>query len=122
MRDHSPNLRLAKAGLVIRWLTASPNAAVGRAGLTSRNAVAFSDIGSPRNRPCALVAAAGPWVHPTSIPSARDALDLLPHQTLDQRRQVVVEPVLQHWAQHLLHQVLERLGVRHQNRVGERVE
>src|SRR3954468_24552123 len=29
MRDQSPNRRLAKAGLVIRWLTARPNAMYG---------------------------------------------------------------------------------------------
>ena len=39
MRDQSPNRRLAKAGLVIRWLTARPNAMYGS---FARNTLSFS--------------------------------------------------------------------------------
>src|SRR4051812_309717 len=39
MRDQSPNRRLAKAGLVIRWLTARPNAMYGS---FARNTFSFS--------------------------------------------------------------------------------
>src|SRR4029079_3406968 len=39
MRDQSPNRRLAKAGLVIRWLTAKPKAMYGS---FARNTLSFS--------------------------------------------------------------------------------
>ncbi len=44
-------------------------------------------------------------------PAARDALDLGAHDALDQARQVVVEPGLQHRPQHFLDQILERARV-----------
>src|SRR3954454_3844502 len=47
-------------------------------------------------------------------PAAGDALDLGADQALDDRRQVVVEPVLEQRPQHLAHEVLERAGVRSQ--------
>ena len=54
--------------------------------------------------------------------SARDALDLGAHQPLDQARQIVVEPGLEHRPQHLAHQIFERAGVLHQHRLRQRVE
>src|SRR5262245_48440616 len=44
MRDQSPNFRFAKAGLIMRWLTASPSAAAAFGGLKIRNAAVFSSV------------------------------------------------------------------------------
>ena len=43
--------------------------------------------------------------------AARDAFDLGAHDALDQARQIVVEPGLEHRAQHFLHQILKRARV-----------
>ena len=55
-------------------------------------------------------------------PAARDALDLGAHDALDQARQVVVEPGLEHRPQHLLHQILERARVLADHGLRQRVE
>ena len=56
------------------------------------------------------------------LAAARDALDLGPHDALDHARQIVVEPGLEHRAQHLLHQVLERARVLPDHGVRQRIE
>src|SRR5437879_2254998 len=57
MRDQSPNLRLAKAGFTIRWLTARPSAAAAFAGFTIRSAgmVASGTANLPRHMHAATV-------------------------------------------------------------------
>ena len=49
-----------------------------------------------------------PWAKTALAPAARDPLDLLLNLALDDRGQVVVEPLLQHRLQHLGDDVLER--------------
>ncbi len=55
-------------------------------------------------------------------PTARDALDLRAHEALDHRRQVLVEPNLQHRLQHLARQVLGDLHAMRGKALRQRLE
>ena len=59
---------------------------------------------------------------PASAPAARHPFDLGADQPLDETRQIVVEPRLEHRLEHFAHEVFERAGVLHQHGLRERVE
>ena len=57
-----------------------------------------------------------------SAPAAGNPLNLVLDDALDERRQIVVEPVLEHRLQHLGYQILKRSGILRQDGVRKRAE
>src|SRR5436305_11184824 len=66
--------------------------------------------------------AAGPNLRAFALPAAGDALDLGLDDALDQGRQIVIQPGLQHRPQHLLDQILESPRIVAEHGVGQGVE